>query len=273
MSPNFDSTKIILQTRNLTRAFDHLVAVNNLDLAIDKGIIFGLLGPNGAGKTTLIKMLITLLKPTSGEAYIDGINVEKNPRAIRSLIGYVPQSISADGALTGYENLMFSAKLYNIPRKIRKQRVKDSLELMGLSEVADKLVSTYSGGMIRRLEVVQAMLHQPKILFLDEPTIGLDVVAKNTLWEYLLSAHQALGSTVFITTHDMNEADKLCEEIAIMDHGKIILLGQPVELKKKAKRKNATLEDVYIELVGGQIEHSGDFSAVAKQRRTYKLLR
>lgn len=262
----------ILRTKNLFRAFDKLIAVNNLSLDVKNGIIFGLLGPNGAGKTTLIKMLITLLEPTSGEAYINNINVFTEPRAIRELIGYVPQLISADSALTGYENLMFFARLYNIPRQERKKRVNDALEIMGLAEFANKLVSTYSGGMIRRLEVIQAMLHHPKILFLDEPTIGLDVVAKSTLWDYLKTVHKISGSTVFLTTHDMREADKLCDEIAIMDKGKIILSGKPNELKEKMNIKNATLEDVYIQCMGGQIESGGDFREVAKQRSIYKAL-
>jgi ABC-2 type transport system ATP-binding protein len=263
----------ILQTKNLTRVFDKLIAVNDLTIDIREGIIFGLLGPNGAGKTTLIKMLTTLLPPTSGKAFINNIDIVRDPHAIRELIGYVPQLISADSTLTGYENLMFFAKLYNIPRKERKQRVQDALELMGLSEFAHKLVSTYSGGMIRRLEVVQAMLHQPKILFLDEPTVGLDVVAKNNLWDYLKNVHAILGNTIFLTTHNMLEADQLCDEIAIMAHGKVVLSGIPAELKANLNLENATLEDVYLHYISGRIEHDGDFREVAKKRYVTNRLR
>jgi ABC-2 type transport system ATP-binding protein len=264
---------MILVTQNLTCRYGSLTAVDSLNISIPPNIIFGLLGPNGAGKSSLIKMLTTLLIPTSGDALIDNESVIKSPQKIRQLIGYVPQLISADGALTGYENLMLFAKLYNIPRKERKIRVNEALELMDLQNFAKKLVSTYSGGMIRRLEVVQAMLHRPKILFLDEPTSGLDVIARANLWEYLLAAHKKFKITVFLTTHDMEEADKLCDEIAIMDKGKISVQGSPRKLVLLLKKENATLEDVFIQYSGkGGLETDLTFRESARQRKINKAL-
>jgi ABC-2 type transport system ATP-binding protein len=268
-----DSASTILRTKSLTRKFGSLIAVDALNLNVEKNIIFGLIGPNGAGKSTLIKMLTTLLAPSAGDAYIDGVSIVKQPRKIRELIGYVPQLISADGALTAYENLMFFAQLYNIPRKERKIRVMEALALMNLTDVAHKLVNTYSGGMIRRLEIVQAMLHRPRILFLDEPTIGLDIIARNNLWEYLKTAHIKFNITVFLTTHDLEEADKLCDQVAIMGQGKIIISGTPTQLKQSIGQDNVTLDDVFVKYGNNFLTQATDYKAIVRQRKTERFLK
>ncbi len=190
---------VVIATTALTRRYDALVAVDHLDLEVRQGVIFGLLGPNGAGKTTTIKMLTTLLPPTSGTAWVAGFEVAAHPRDVRRRIGYVPQMVSADGALTARENLVLSAKLYRIPRAERRARIDAALEFMGLAAAADALVRTYSGGMIRRLELAQAMLHQPAVLFLDEPTIGLDPLARRAVWERLEELQERQGTTILIS--------------------------------------------------------------------------
>lgn len=263
---------MILITQKLTKKYGDFTAVDALNISISQNIIFGLLGPNGAGKSTLVKMLTTLLDPTSGDALIDNKSIVDSPKKIRQLIGYVPQLISADGSLTGYENLMLFAKLYNIPRKEQKIRITEALELMDLQDVAKNLVSTYSGGMIRRLEVVQAMLHRPKILFLDEPTTGLDIIARANLWEYLLAAHKKFNITIFLTTHDMEEADKLCDEIAIMDRGKIAAFGNPQKLKSSIKKANATLGDVFFYYAKKELETSTNYREMVRRRKINKAL-
>ena len=176
---------MVLETENLTRRFGMLTAVDRLTISVDSGEIFGLLGPNGAGKTTAIKMLTTLLPPTSGNARVAGFDIVHHAGEVRRMIGYVPQLVSADGQLSGYENLLIFAKLYDLPRSERESRVREALEFMGLTEVGDKLVRNYSGGMIRRLEIVQSMLHRPSILFLDESTVGLDPVARKGVWDHI----------------------------------------------------------------------------------------
>src|ERR1700722_20547410 len=199
-----------IETFGLTRRFGEMTAADHVTLHIPYGIIFGLLGPNGAGKSTTIKMLTTLLEPSEGTASVAGFDIVHAPAQVHRRIGYVPQSLSADGGLTGYENLELSAKLYGIGRAERKQRIEEALHFMGLTDPARKLVKTYSGGMIRRLEVAQAMLHRPAVLFLDERTIGLDPVARRTVWERLQELRQKYRMTVLITTHAMDEADELC---------------------------------------------------------------
>ena len=202
----------ILQTQSLTKRFGKLTAVDNLSISIDSGEMFGLVGPNGAGKTTVIKMLTTLLPPTAGNASIAGFDIVHHAPQVRKIIGYVPQFLSADGALTGYENLLIFAKLYDIPRSERKSRINQALEFMGLSNVSGKLVRDYSGGMIRRLEIAQSMLHRPRVLFLDEPTIGLDPVARKTVWKHMQQLRSEYGTTILLTTHYMDEADELCDQ-------------------------------------------------------------
>lgn len=205
-----------VQTIGLTRHFGSVTAVNRLDLLVSPGSIFGLLGPNGAGKTTTIKMLTTMLEPSSGTACVAGYDVVKNPVQVRKVIGYVSQMLSADGALTGFENLLLFARIYGIPQRERKARILDALEFMGLTEAGRVLVRNYSGGMIRRLEIAQSMLHRPAVLFLDEPTVGLDPMARHIVWQHLGDLRNRFGTTILMTTHDMEEADRLCEQLAIM---------------------------------------------------------
>ncbi len=207
---------VIVETKKLTRKFGSSIAVDSLDLNIEAGEAFALLGPNGAGKTTAIKMLTTLLPATSGEALICGFNIRTQPNKVRNVIGYVPQMLSVDGALTGMENLLLFARLYDIPSKECKPRVLDSLAFMGLDDAAKKPVHEYSGGMIRRLEIAQSMLHRPPVLFLDEPTVGLDPIACKTVWDHILQLKKEYNTTILMTTHLMDEADHLCNRIAFM---------------------------------------------------------
>lgn len=258
-------------TTGLTRRFGEMTAVDHINLEIPYGQIFGLLGPNGAGKSTTVKMLTTLLEPTSGTALVAGFDVVKNSAEVRRRIGYVPQMLSADGGLTGHENLMLSAKLYGMPRRERDGRINEALQFMGLTEAAGKLVKTYSGGMIRRLELAQAMLHRPTVLFLDEPTIGLDPVARHTVWERLHDLRRNFQMTVLITTHDMDEADELCDVLALMHQGRVAVTGKPVELKA-ALGPDATLDDVFVQYAGGSIQEGGNYRDIRQTRRTASRL-
>ncbi len=260
-----------IETHQLTRVFGTFTAVDHIDLRIPYGAIFGLLGPNGAGKSTTIKMLTTILPPTSGTASVAGYDITKEPKMVRRVIGYVPQLLSADSALTGYENLMLSAKLYGMPKNERKPRIEESLEFMGLAEAGKKIVKTYSGGMIRRLELAQAMLHYPKVLYLDEPTIGLDPVARHSVWDKLHQLRDEYNMTVLITTHDMEEAEELCSELAMMHRAKLAAIGTPEALKESVGPE-ATLNDVFIHYSGVTIEDSGNIRNVRQARSTASRL-
>jgi ABC-2 type transport system ATP-binding protein len=266
-----ERTGFAIETEALTKAFGDLLAVDHLNCCVPYGQIFGLLGPNGAGKSTTIKMLTTLLDPTSGSAKVAGFDVVAEPAQVRRSIGYVPQMLSADGALTGEENLMLSAKLYAIPRTERQPRIADALAFMGLTEFGRRLVKTYSGGMIRRLELAQAMLHRPMVLFLDEPTIGLDPVARHTVWDRLRDLRENYGITILITTHDMDEADELCDELALMHRGQIAALGKPAELKA-GLGPAATLDDVFAHFSGGSIQEGGSYRDIRQTRTTASRL-
>jgi ABC-2 type transport system ATP-binding protein len=268
-----------VQTIGLTRRYEDLIAVNHLSFSTNTGTIFGLLGPNGAGKSTLIKMLTTLLPPSSGTALIDGFDVVKQPRQVRRRIGYVSQMLSADGDLTGYENLLISAKLYGIPRHERSQRIAQSLDFMELSHAAQKSVRQYSGGMIRRLEIAQSMLHRPAVLFLDEPTVGLDPVAKRAVWARIQALRGEFDTTIFMTTHDMGEADRLCDIVAFMHSGKILAQDTPANLKARLGPE-ATLGDVFVHYAGAPVTESGadpaaeegDWKNVSSTRRSARRL-
>lgn len=263
---------VILETEALTRRFGPLTAVDRLSLGIDAGQVFGLLGPNGAGKTTVIKMLTTLLPPTSGRACMAGLDIVRNAGQVRRVFGYVPQMLSADGALSGYENLLIFAKLYDLPRRERETRVRDALELMGLTEAADKLVRTFSGGMIRRLEIAQSMLHRPQILFLDEPTVGLDPLARQAVWDHIVQLREQYGTTIFLTTHYMEEADRLCHRVAIMHLGQVAAVGRPAELKASVGGSDTTLDQVFAHYAGTRLESGGDYREVSRTRRTARRL-
>lgn len=259
-------------TRGLTRRFGDLTAVDQLDMVVPRGSVFGLLGRNGAGKTTTIKMLITLLTPSEGTAAIGGCDIRTQPARVRRLVGYVPQLLSADGALTAEENLHVFARLYHIPRAQRRARIDAALASVGLADSADRLVRDFSGGMIRRLEIVQSMLHRPVVLFLDEPTIGLDPAARRDIWQQLRDLSTREGTTLFLTTHDMEEADTLCDQVAIMHRGRVVAQGTPRELKAGVG-PDASLDDVFILHTGdaGEAEERG-IRDVARTRRTARRL-
>jgi ABC-2 type transport system ATP-binding protein len=223
----------VIRAKGLTRAFNRsLVAVDHVSFSVKRGEIFGFLGPNGAGKTTTINMLITILKPTEGTASVLGYDIVKEAHMVRSVIGVVPQEYTADEDLTGYENIILCADLYGIPRKVSKERAIELLELVELTQFKDKKVETYSGGMRRRLELACGLVNRPQVLFLDEPTLGLDVQTRTATWEYIKRLKEEFGMTLFMTTHYLEEADALCDRVAIIDHGKILVTGAPGELKK-----------------------------------------
>jgi ABC-2 type transport system ATP-binding protein len=260
-----------VETQNLTRRFGALTAVNDLNLSVRAGAIFALLGPNGAGKTTTIRMLTTMLAPSGGRAQVAGFDIVRQPKKVRKAIGYVSQMLSADGALTGYENLLLFARIYSIPGGQRKQRILDSLEFMGLTAASNVLVRNYSGGMIRRLEIAQSMLHRPPVLFLDEPTIGLDPVARHAVWQHLRELRDRFGTTILMTTHDMEEADRLCEYIVIMHRGQAVAKGSPESLKQQVGPQ-ANLDDVFVHFVGESVEDAGGFKESSRVRRTVRRL-
>lgn len=262
----------IIETTSLTRRFGDLIAVDNLNISVEQGEIFGLLGPNGAGKSTAIKMLTTLLPPTSGNASVAGFSITRQAASVRRVIGYIPQMLSADSTLTGYENLLIFAKLYDIPISRRKQRIREVLAFMGLEDSADRLVRTYSGGMIRRLEIAESIMHRPKVLFLDEPTIGLDPLARRAVGELITDLRDSYGATVFITTHLMEEADSLCQRVAIMHLGKIAAIGSPSDLKAAIGEKGATLEDVFVHYAGDTLDAGADYRETRRTRRTMRRL-
>ncbi len=247
------------------------MAVDRVSFKVKQGHIFGLLGSNGAGKSTLIKMLTTLLPPSAGDALVAGFSILSAPAAVRGHMGYVPQMLSADGGLTARENLVFSSRLYGVPSGQRAARIADALQVMELEDAADRLVSTYSGGMIRRLELAQAMLHHPAVLFLDEPTIGLDPLARHAVWNRLRTLRGKFGMTVLLTTHDMEEAAKLCDEIAIMNAGHLVVQGNPGTLCS-ALSPTATLDDVFALYCSGSIAREGAFSETQETRATARQM-
>lgn len=222
-----------VQTLNITKRFGELTAVDKINLTIDSKEIFGLMGPNGAGKTTLIRMLTTVLQPSEGTAKIAGFDIRKNQDEVRQSIGVVSQAMTLDIELTAWENMDLYAKYYSVPSQIRKDRIKELLHVVGLADRADFTVGSYSGGMKRRLELVRSLIHRPKILFLDEPTTGLDPQARSAVWDYLRKIHKEQDITIVITTHYLDEAEALCDRVAIVDFGKLMALGTSAELKRK----------------------------------------
>jgi len=247
----------IVETFNLTKRFNDLTAVDHISFSVRKGEIFGFLGPNGAGKTTTIKMLTTLLNPTEGTAKICGYDIVRDRDMVRQSIGVVFQEPALDTMLTGRENLDFHARMYGLSREERTTRIEEVLKLVNLVEKKDTLVKYYSGGMKRRLEIARALMHFPKVLFLDEPTLGLDAQTRRTIWEYIKRMNKEEKTTIFLTTHYMDEADFLCDRVAIIDHGKIIALdtipnlknaigndviilscSQPTDLRKRLERED-----------------------------------
>jgi ABC-2 type transport system ATP-binding protein len=226
----------IVEAINLTKAFGDIVAVDNINFEVKSGEIFGFLGPNGAGKSTTIKMLCTLYQPSGGQATVGGYDILKDAEQVRRIIGYVPQDITVDGRLTGYENLEFQAALYGLKGKQRDDRIDEMLKLVQLGQRADGIVDTYSGGMRRRLEIARGLLVEPQLLFLDEPSLGLDPVSRKSIWEHVSKLQKKKGKerfAIFMSTHYMEEADKLCNRIGIIDHGRIVALDTPANLKRQ----------------------------------------
>jgi ABC-2 type transport system ATP-binding protein len=254
----------------LTRCFGAHTVVDHVSLTVNAGDLFGLLGRNGAGKTTLIKMLTTLLPPSSGSAIVEGFDIVRQPARVRAVIGYVPQALSADGELTGYENLLVFAQLYGIARAERKQRIGETLAFMGLEAAADRLVATYSGGMIRRLEIAQSMLHRPKLLFLDEPTAGLDPVARETVWAHIRRLRQDFRTTIVMTTHYMDEASSLCSKLGILRDGQLVACGSLDELRAAAGEPEASLDALFARYTGASAEAAEAYGDTAHERQTAK---
>jgi ABC-2 type transport system ATP-binding protein len=254
--------------------FGEHTAVDHVDLAIAPGETFGLLGPNGAGKTTTIRMLITLLKPMTGRITVFGTDTRTQPMRVRRMIGYVPQLLSADGSLTGRENVELFARLFDVPRPGRRQRVDEALDAMGLTEPAQRLVKTYSGGMVRRLELAQALVNAPQLLVLDEPTVGLDPIARADVWEHIRRLRERAGMTVLMTTHHMEEADLYCDRIALMHRGRVQATGTPARLKASLGL-DATLDDVFRHFTGGTLDEDtakGGIRDVRRARSTARRL-
>ena len=247
----------VIETNQLTKSFNSLTAVDKLDITVESGEIFGLLGPNGAGKTTTISMLCTILKPTSGTAKVNGFDIVKEATQVRKSIGIVFQDPSVDDRLTGRENLYMHANLYGVPPSEQKNRIDSILKLVELEDRADDLLRTYSGGMRRRLELARGLIHYPKVLFLDEPTIGLDPQTRDHVWKYIRELKEAHDITVVLTTHYMDEADRLSDRIAIMDYGKIIALDTSAKLKETLEGDVITVKannvDAFLSLITEQM--------------------
>ncbi|MEV6930570.1 ATP-binding cassette domain-containing protein [Dactylosporangium sp. NPDC051485] len=262
-------TSAAVEIAGLRHRFKETLAVDDLSLSVRPAEIFGLLGPNGAGKTTTIRVLTTLLPPQAGKVAVFGLDVRRNRMAVRRLIGYVPQALSADAALSGRENVALFARLFDVPRAERRARADAAIEAMGLREAADRPASTYSGGMIRRLELAQALVSAPRLLVLDEPTIGLDPVARAGVWERITQVRAETGMTVLVTTHYMEEAEEFCDRVALMHRGRIRALGTPPELI--ASVAGESLDDVFRQYTGDDLD-SGGFSDVRAARRTARRL-
>ena len=262
----------IIKAEGLTKVFNHqLVAVDHVNFEIKRGEIYGFLGPNGAGKTTTINMLITILKPTDGKATVLGLDILKQSNGVRNVIGVVPQEYTADEDLTGLENILLCADMYGIPRKIANERALDLLKLVELTDFKDKQVQTFSGGMRRRLELACGLINRPRILFLDEPTLGLDVQTRTATWNYIRKLKKEYGMTLFMTTHYLEEADALCDRVAIIDHGKIIVVGTPEDLKHSLGGDIITIgikEDADVTELISKVENVKE---VKKENGTYRI--
>jgi ABC-2 type transport system ATP-binding protein len=260
----------MIRVQNLVKKYGDFTAVNDISFNVDEGEIFAFLGPNGAGKTTTIKMLTTLLKPTSGQVELDGLDPSKEHNEARKRFGIVFQDPSLDDELTAWENMDFHGVLYKVPRKIRHERTEQLLKLFELWDRRNDPVKQFSGGMKRRLEIARGLLHTPKIVFLDEPTLGLDPQTRNQLWTHVKKLNEQERVTVFLTTHYMEEADRVAHRIAIIDHGKIVAQGTPAELK--AQTRTETLELAFLALTGSAIRDE-DASSVDQMRNMGRMFR
>ncbi|GAA1904102.1 ATP-binding cassette domain-containing protein [Streptantibioticus ferralitis] len=263
-----------LVCNGLAYSFGETRAVDGLDLSVTAGEVFGLLGPNGAGKTTAIRCITTLLPVPAGMVRVLGHDAARERMAVRRLLGYVPQQLSADAALTGRENVALFARVFDVARRERADRVAQALEAVDLTEAADRMASTYSGGMVRRLELAQALVSAPRLLMLDEPTIGLDPIARTSVWDHINAVRAATGMTVLVTTHYMDEADQYCGRVALMHRGRIRALGTPEALKADLRDRRGdgakpTLEDVFRDVAGSGLDaQGGEFRDVRRTRRT-----
>jgi ABC-2 type transport system ATP-binding protein len=257
---------------DLVVRFDDVLAVAGVSFAVAQGEVFALLGPNGAGKTTTIRVLTTLLPATSGRALVAGRDVADASLAVRASIGYIPQAISVDGALTARENLDFYARVTGVPGRERDARVAQAIEAMDLHAMLDRLARTLSGGMLRRLEIATALLNRPAVLFLDEPTVGLDPTARRLVWEHLGMLREQAGTTILFTTHVMEEAERYCERVAIMDHGRLVEQGEPRELLER--NGSESLEEVFTAVTGHVLDEprQGRLADVRAQRRVARRL-
>ncbi|MGW3309586.1 ABC transporter ATP-binding protein [Streptomyces sp. NPDC001073] len=285
MTPSIDAAtdtgrSAAVSCTRLTYSFGETTAVDGLDLSVGEGEVFGLLGPNGAGKTTAIRCITTLLPVPAGMVHVFGHDTAKDQMSVRRMLGYVPQQLSADSGLTGRENVALFARVFDVPRKERAARVAQALRAVDLTDAADRLANTYSGGMVRRLELAQALVSAPRLLILDEPTIGLDPIARTSVWEHINAVREATGMTVLVTTHYMDEADQYCDRVGLMHRGRIRALGTPEQLREGlGERRRAdgapatdplpTLEDVFRDIAGSGLEdQSGGFRDVRSTRRT-----
>jgi ABC-2 type transport system ATP-binding protein len=241
-----------VEVENLTKRFGEFCAVDGISFSVNHGEVFGLLGPNGAGKSTLIRMLTTLVLPTSGHARINGFDIVTAANEVRLSIGVIPQAMTSDLDLSAIENMSIFAKLYGLPAEKRRRTIRDLLAAVGLTEWGDKPLKQFSGGMRRRLEIARGLIHEPRIFFLDEPTTGLDPVSRVSVWEMLSRLQRERSLTILLTTHYMDEADKLCDRIAIVDHGKIVALDSPRNLKASIPGPT-TLDDVFVHYTGRQL--------------------
>ena len=261
---------LAIDCSHLTHRYGQFTAVNDFSLQVHCGETVGLLGPNGAGKTTVVRVLTTLTPVQSGQVCIFGLDSRRHTMDIRHNIGYVPQQLSIESALTGRQNVELFARLYDVPRRQRAGRVDEALAAMQLLDVADGLAATYSGGMVRRLELAQALVNRPSLLILDEPTVGLDPIARDSVWDQVDRMQQEYGMTVLLTTHYMAEADALCDRVALMHHGRLQAVGSPAELKQRVS-EDATLEDVFRHYAGsdlGEDTSQTGLRAVRNSRRT-----
>ena len=252
-----------IETKSLTKSFGDLVAVNDISFTVEKGEIFGFLGPNGAGKSTTMMIFTTLLKPTNGNALVGGFDVLKNPKQVRENIGFVQQETTVDEYLSGRENLLLQAKLNHIPKNEINQRIDEVLDLIELSDKQDEAVVTYSGGMRKRLDIAGGLLHHPRVLFLDEPTVGLDIQTRRKIWQYIKKIHTQFDMTIFLTTHYMEEADSLCDRIGIIDHGKIQVIDTPKNMKN----------DLGNEIISLVIESNGSYDSFLLELKKIEFIK
>jgi ABC-2 type transport system ATP-binding protein len=279
VSPSAPAPDPAVLVDDLVVRFGELRAVGGVSFAVAPGEVFGLLGPNGAGKTTTIRVLTTLLPPTAGRALVAGYDVTAESLSVRASIGYIPQAISVDGALTAHENLDFYGRVTGVPRRERRERIAEVIDTMGLDAMLHRLARTLSGGMLRRLEIATALLNRPAVLFLDEPTVGLDPTARRLVWERLQALREQAGTTILVTTHLMEEAERHCERLGVIDRGRLVEQGEPAELLER--HNSDSLEEVFTAVTGRPLEdereapdeeEEGRFADVRAQRRVARRL-